>query len=67
MIPLNIPANVSLYLANLLGYKIAQLPITYLGVPLHNKTLGYQDWLPLIENSEKKTTRLEQQFTFIRR
>ena len=54
MIPLNISNSLASSLANQLGCKLAVLPITYLGVPLHWKTLRISDWMPLVEKIENK-------------
>lgn len=40
IIPLNISKREVINLANRLGYKIANLPISYLGVPLHWKKIA---------------------------
>lgn len=49
IIPLNISKWEVINLANRLGYKIANLPISYLGVPLHWKKLPPTDLTALIE------------------
>lgn len=54
MIPLNISSSLALSLSNQLGCQISSLPITYLGVPLHWKTLNTTDWNPLVSKIEKK-------------
>lgn len=40
-------------LASLLGCKVVELPIMYLGVPLHWKKLQLNDWNKLVEKVEK--------------
>ena len=54
MVPLNIGEDQGQALANLLGCKLVNLPIMYLGVPLHWKKLNEVEWLPLIEKIEKR-------------
>lgn len=54
MIPLNISNSLASSLANQLGCKLTALPITYLGVPLHWKTLRVSDWMPLVDKIENK-------------
>jgi hypothetical protein len=43
LVPLNISDNEAIIYANLLGCEINHLSITYLGVPLHWKTLCITD------------------------
>lgn len=54
MVPLKIPTTLASSLADQLGCSITSLPITYLGVPLHWKTLSVADWNPLINKIEKR-------------
>jgi hypothetical protein len=54
MVPLNISDVEGYNLAYILGYKIFHLPTTYLGVPLHHKTLTKKHWNFLLEKIEKK-------------
>lgn len=54
MYPLNLFANEVNDLANVMGCQIASFPLTYLEVPINNKTLTDIDWQFLIDNIEKR-------------
>lgn len=54
MIPLNISEVESNRLANIFGCTISQLPITYLGVLIHWKTIHIECWYVLIDKIEKR-------------
>jgi Reverse transcriptase (RNA-dependent DNA polymerase) len=54
MIPLNLNENEGHQLASIFGCRIGSLPLTYLGIPLHWKTLTVSDWQFLIDKIEHK-------------
>lgn len=54
LIPLNLSHALANTLSEQLGCQLSSLPITYLGVKLHQKRLTFHDWQPLITKIEKK-------------
>ena len=54
MYPLNLNDLEYADLASILGCKVVNLPLTYLGVPINNKSLTDIDWQILIDKIEKK-------------
>ena len=44
MIPLNITSDEGSALEAIFGFQTSQLPITYLGLPLHFKKPSLKDW-----------------------
>lgn len=54
IVPLNLIEEEGQQIAAILGCKLVSLPITYLGLPLHWKKLGINDWNILIGKMEKK-------------
>lgn len=53
MVPLNLDDSEGQEVDSLLGCKVVELPIMYLGVPLHWKKLQLNDWNKLVEKVEK--------------
>ena len=54
MYPLNLFVSECDELSSVLGCKVATLPLTYLGVPINNKSLTDIDWQILIDKIEKR-------------
>ena len=54
MYPLNLSDSDSAELASILGCTISTLPLTYLGVPINNKSLTDIDGQILIDKIEKR-------------
>ena len=54
MYPLNLSGTESDEFTSILGCKISTLPLTYLGVPINNKSLNDIDWQILIDKIEKR-------------
>jgi hypothetical protein len=54
MIPFNISKDMGIHLASQFGCKVGSLLITYLGIPLHWKSLSVKDRKFLIEKIENK-------------
>lgn len=54
MVALNLDDSEGQELASLLGCKVVELPIMYLGVPLHWKKLQLDDRNKLVEKVEKR-------------
>lgn len=52
MVALNISEQESHSLANIIGCKLTNLPISYLGMPLHWKGLTSMDWDVIIYKIE---------------
>ena len=54
MYPLNLSVSECDELSSVLGCKVVNLPLTYLGVPINNKSLTDIDWQILIDKIEKR-------------
>jgi hypothetical protein len=54
MYALNLSDTECASLASVIGCKVAQLPLKYLGVPINNKSLTDIDWQPLLDKIEKR-------------
>ena len=56
MIPLNLEEGEAIRLAAVLGYRIGQLPFTYLGSPLGTTRPRIVDLMPLVDTLERRLT-----------
>ena len=54
MYPLNLSVSECDELSSVLGCKVVNLPLTYLGVPINNKSLTDIDWQILIDKIQKR-------------
>jgi hypothetical protein len=55
MVPINLASDRAHVFADLLGWKIASLPFTYLGLPLGTTKPTVQDLMPLVDKIERRS------------
>jgi mannosylglycoprotein endo-beta-mannosidase len=56
-VPLNIPQEMALHIAQLLNTSVSSFPQTYLGIPLSAHKLPKSDFQPIIDNCDKYLAR----------
>lgn len=56
MVPLNLHQEQALNLANTFGCQLGSLPFTYLGLPLGTTKPRVEDYMPLMDKTEKRLT-----------
>jgi hypothetical protein len=56
MIPLNLTQDQAVNLANTFGCQLGSLPFTYLGLPLGTTKPRLDDYMPLMDKTEKRLT-----------
>jgi hypothetical protein len=52
-VPINIDEDKAMYLANTIGCQVAQMPFTYLGLPIGTTRPVVEDFQPLLNRIEK--------------
>lgn len=54
--PINVAAQKTTDLANLLGCQVGEMPFTYLGLPLGTTRPTVKDLMPLVDRIERRLT-----------
>lgn len=54
LVPINVSPEKTILLANTLGCAVAEMPFTYLGLPLGTTKPNVEDFMPLLNKIEKR-------------
>jgi hypothetical protein len=60
----NVSEDKALHLANTIGYQVAQMPFTYLGLPLGTTRPSVEDFQPLLRRIEKRLLGLKKLLSY---
>jgi hypothetical protein len=64
LVPINILDDRALHLARTMGSQVAEMPFTYLGLPLGTKRPTVEDFLPLLNRIEKRMMRMNRLLSY---